>query len=352
MEEFLKKSKDPIEQPPNSGIYRCSYLSSKFINELQIPSIQREIDDKWVEELYESHIQDYNSKSYIDLGMFELCILDDNIYLLNGQHRYMVLCKLLDTINNIYIDVKIQEVDTEDEMNILFQKVNKSRPSIILKNSNNQVIINQFRKLFKDEFGNYLVSSKNPHRPNINLDHLITEIVELQLIEKLQINRGQTLFNYVVELNNYYKNTELSEMLKWNIKDFEKIFNKCKEKSVTKRLYLGIYTNNEWVNRILHCKLNNICYTTILHISQYSKRERIGKRKRRDVWGKVNSDTMNGKCYVCENKLDFEEFECGHIVSVFYGGTTNIDNLQPVCKICNQDMGIEHLEEYRKRIKI
>ena len=49
----------------------------------------------------------------------------------------------------LYIDVKIQEVKTEDEMNILFQKVNKSRPSIILKNSNIQVIINQFRKLFK-----------------------------------------------------------------------------------------------------------------------------------------------------------------------------------------------------------
>ena len=352
MEEFLQKSKDPIEQPPNSGIYRSSYLGNKFTNELQIPSIQREIDDEWVEELYESQIQDYNKKGYIDLGMFELCILDDNIYLLNGQHRYMVLRKLLNTINNIYIDVKIQEVKTEHEMNILFQKVNKSRPSIILKNSNIQVIINQFRKLFKKYFVNYLVASNKPHRPHINLDNLITEIIELEIIKKLQIKRGQQLFDLVIELNNYYKNLEINKMLKWNIKDFDKIYSKCKEKSVTRRLYLGIYTNNEWLSRILHCKLNNICYTTIPHISQFSKREKIGKRKRRDVWNKVNSDTINGICYVCNNKLDFEEFECGHVVSVFYGGTTNIDNLQPVCKICNQDMGIEHLEEYRKRIKI
>ena len=103
MEDFLKKSKDPIEQPPNSGIYRCSYLGNKFIKELQIPNIQREIDDDWVQELYESQLQDYLKNNYIDLGMFELCILDDNIYLLNGQHRYMVLSKLLDTILVILI---------------------------------------------------------------------------------------------------------------------------------------------------------------------------------------------------------------------------------------------------------
>ena len=74
------------------------------------------------------------------------------------------------------------------------------------------------------------------------------------------------------------------------------------------------------------------------------------KKKRRQVWEKVNADTINGKCYVCDNNLDFEEFECGHILSIFYGGTTDIDNLQPICKICNTDMGTEHLEEYKKRI--
>ena len=42
--------------------------------------------------------------------------------------------------------------------------------------------------------------------------------------------------------------------------------------------------------------------------------------------------------------------QCGHIKSVFYGGRTNIDNLEPICTKCNLDMGIKNLMDYKKEL--
>jgi 5-methylcytosine-specific restriction endonuclease McrA len=39
--------------------------------------------------------------------------------------------------------------------------------------------------------------------------------------------------------------------------------------------------------------------------------------------------------------------ECGHIIAHALGGNALLDNLMPVCKSCNRDMGTMNLEEYK-----
>ena len=40
-------------------------------------------------------------------------------------------------------------------------------------------------------------------------------------------------------------------------------------------------------------------------------------------------------------------FEAGHIISHAKGGEDNIDNLLPICSLCNKSMGTENLIDYK-----
>ena len=39
------------------------------------------------------------------------------------------------------------------------------------------------------------------------------------------------------------------------------------------------------------------------------------------------SQSGEGLCYVCEGIINSKRFEAGHIISVFYGGDTTLENL-------------------------
>ena len=66
------------------------------------------------------------------------------------------------------------------------------------------------------------------------------------------------------------------------------------------------------------------------------------------VWLKRNANAIEGKCYVCSGAISYDTFECGHITAAFKGGGTTLANLEPICKMCNNDMGIDDLEEFKR----
>ena len=56
------------------------------------------------------------------------------------------------------------------------------------------------------------------------------------------------------------------------------------------------------------------------------------------------------KCPVCGLRtISFDNFDCGHILSVFNGGTDSVDNLKPICRPCNQAMGTTNLNDFKKQ---
>jgi len=51
----------------------------------------------------------------------------------------------------------------------------------------------------------------------------------------------------------------------------------------------------------------------------------------------------------CENILTPFTFEVGHNIPESKGGTTNIDNLRPICSKCNKSMGSQYsIDEFSK----
>ena len=61
-----------------------------------------------------------------------------------------------------------------------------------------------------------------------------------------------------------------------------------------------------------------------------------------------NGNVIEGKCYVCIGAISYDTFESGQVKAASTGGETTLQNLEPVCKTCNNDMGIEDLEQFKK----
>jgi hypothetical protein len=57
-------------------------------------------------------------------------------------------------------------------------------------------------------------------------------------------------------------------------------------------------------------------------------------------------------CFCCEDiEITQITFECGHIISEFHGGETNVDNLLPICSTCNNSMGTENFYVFKEKLK-
>lgn len=356
MNDFLMLSNPPaIEFPCGSKNFTCFFDSNTLANQLKIPDIQRELDKEWVGKLKERIMEEKMVSGIIDLGTFNLCHFNNTLYLLNGQHRYSVMQELMkDNGNYIQMKCEVCEVVSESEMNRLWSISNDSRSSKICKNSNDQLFVNVLRNHLQTKYRDFMSNSDSPHRPNVNLNKIQNKIEELELISKLNVSTPDELINMVEEINLFYHSNKYNSELweSWGIK--RSLIDKCCKKSPCSPLFLGVYSNAEWLDKLLHCKIHSIKYSEINHDVKCKKREKINQGLRRQVWDSwnsyeiVSSRAKNcGECYVCGCDLEFKNFECGHVVAHFFGGESILENLKPICASCNKSMGTQNLEAYK-----
>lgn len=80
-------------------------------------------------------------------------------------------------------------------------------------------------------------------------------------------------------------------------------------------------------------------------------KEPIPKAVRMKVWTRfIGTDRAQGKCFCCRDRtIDQQDFQCGHVVSEYDGGKVSIQNLRPVCGICNSSMGTKNMIEFMKQ---
>jgi hypothetical protein len=77
-------------------------------------------------------------------------------------------------------------------------------------------------------------------------------------------------------------------------------------------------------------------------------RKSIPKPIKEAVWRKMYGTDVEGQCSVCrQNTISAFRFHCGHILAVSKTGTNEIDNLLPICDICNLSMGNEDLGTFK-----
>lgn len=84
----------------------------------------------------------------------------------------------------------------------------------------------------------------------------------------------------------------------------------------------------------------------------YTKKK-IGKILRQNVWDfYLGRDNKTGLCLCCSTTINYDNFHCGHVISEITGGSTDIDNLRPICQNCNLSMGSNNMLDFMKENKL
>ena len=84
-------------------------------------------------------------------------------------------------------------------------------------------------------------------------------------------------------------------------------------------------------------------------------KKKIPAALREQVWTNNCGKKFEHKCLVtwCETLINVFAFEVGHNVPESKGGSTDLDNLKPICSKCNKSMGnqytIDEFSELSKR---
>jgi hypothetical protein len=206
-------------------------------------------------------------------------------------------------------------------------------------------ILNDFEKLMKYHFQTYFKTSNRPNRPHLSIEKIKDYIINEKILESVKIHSGEMLFNRIIELNRFYGTISIQKFKEWGVNECEKIMSKIN--SLENKLFLGLYSNMEWIDRIVDNLQKDIEFYKMKHICR-SWRPKITISLKREVWKRVNGDYLSGKCYCCNEDLHYELFECGHVIPVSLGGETNIHNLKPICRKCNMDMKTMNLEEFKE----
>jgi 5-methylcytosine-specific restriction endonuclease McrA len=353
---FQQSIGNTIHHPTNQS-HICALSAQNLVKIINIPDIQRELDNEHALELKENQMKRFNEMGSFDFGILDVCIYDDTLYLINGQHRYKVLQDLmtenLEHYSSIPIYILVRTVKSKLELDQLWSAVNNSKPMALCKNVENQAFCSRLRKYLQLNYSKYLVRSARPSRPHINLDLLQEKIMECKFFEDFPNLSDIDLIREIETLNRFYMMTSYVTWKSWNIKQFDRLIGKCNDKLTSgaiKPFYIGIYNNFEWLNRIMYKLKNKTEYGDVMHYCG-TNRVKINKKRRREVWEKRNgSSSTQGACFVCQQHISIHDFECGHVNSVFYGGGIELSNLEPICRECNNAMSADNLEDYKTKM--
>jgi hypothetical protein len=328
------------------------FTPDNLLFQSQSGDIQRNIDPSHLDSLinYQKHFYQKH-KFYSFPNPFFVAEFEDKYALIDGQHRLDTLKYLYNNFiaNETKLLVSIIHLKSIDEYDSYFVAINKNKPVQLYKNINDWKSVGKgIENFFLKNYKRYLKKSEKPRIPHINLNKMKKYLDDNQIISQSGLNLN-SFIQEIINLNNFYHTYWMTEIYnKGYIKNMEKKVELCLKKQPENPLYLGIFKDFEWLDRIVYKVKNNFDnYIGMEHISK-NHRVKIPKKIRKLVWKKRNSSNLNGTCYVCQEKIEFDNFQCGHIISVFYGGKTNINNMEPICGQCNNDMGIHNLNQYKQ----
>jgi hypothetical protein len=194
-------------------------------------------------------------------------------------------------------------------------------------------------------------TTKYPNSPYFNIT-TFSEYLNINNVAK-RVNLNYKLFIHEInELNLFYKKTYSQTIIPIFKGNVMKHINKLNDINPYNPCFLSLYKKFEWVERILHKIQTGGNYSTMIHYDTINCRKPIGSRIKSSVWKKRFNTIENQHCDICSNIFCWETFHCGHIQSIFYGGKTDVSNLEPICQQCNLNMGIQNLHDYKIKYQL
>lgn len=102
---------------------------------------------------------------------------------------------------------------------------------------------------------------------------------------------------------------------------------------------------------------DELVYNMINKLNNFSKkrkkkrtrRQKIPATVRNTIWKLHVGNKTETKCFCCSvEPITKGNFDCGHIISDSEGGKIKLDNLRPICGLCNKSMGTQDMMEFMK----
>jgi DNA-sulfur modification-associated/HNH endonuclease len=272
----------------------------------------------------------------------------EKMIILDGQHRTGALNKLSKECPDILekkIRIDLYHVKNEEEALEIYNIINTSKKVELYTGNTEPIVFRIIQQYFLNRFGKFCKFTSNPRGLNISLDIICRKMQGYNMVNKFNITEetvGEWI-EYIKELNNFYSEQSNQTLLSYGVK--ENIINEARNDN----FYLGMFRNYEWIERLLERPY--IQFQDQIHLvveKEIKLRKRISRTLRLKVWEKRCNDKINGECFCCAEQISITNFDCGHTVSVKDGGSTDIDNLEPICRSCNLHMGTMNMNSYKK----
>ena len=300
---------------------------------IEIPNIQRIRDDDKVKDIVAYQLlklKKNGSCNFIGCINIHYCEENQQLYLVDGQHRFEAIKQINQTVN-IPVFVEIVRVDTIDELKENYNMINKNTPLPEFPETIDKTIPERIAEHYKRLYPDMWSGSKRPNRPHIYFGYF------------------QEALGVLVERMDLKSVTELQEIMdNHNTKLGRETFTNCSDKQLKKckdaGFYFGLYSHisdeyrYDWVRELLN----------IEKAKQPNTKRKIPKKVKEDAWNKyVGADKSEIPCLCCgTSKITPFTFHAGHVISEANGGHVTVSNIRPICSACNLSMGSRNMPEF------
>lgn len=223
-------------------------LSSSGIDYIELWELQRKIENKHVEDIFNTIKQEWRDKesiSFYDPVHIAHVIDKDRYYVIDGQHRVSAYKKFHNDERPFYFPIYVHSVENEEEMLQLFKIVNK-RLNIDINSLENAKLID-LEKNIKAEYGNVIRknerNSSREYRP-VNRPYLDSHefYAEIRKNYFFQHNDAKTIFDKLKEINNSIRKLP-------RVKRGGKSCSKnSHDKAEKLNFFLGLDKDMKWIN--------------------------------------------------------------------------------------------------------
>jgi hypothetical protein len=318
-----------------------------------IPDFQRDQDEDKIEEIVNTY-KDKKLKGrnwFIEQGQINLCVIPmdgyNKLYVVDGQHRIEAMQRLKrdDYLSDDVMTINIAKCNSLEEMKEFYSKLNI--------NSNIPIIYNNIEDIF---LVNELLKVKNALKQTYKSMFSRTKGINSKA-QFYHIDDFIDKFNVPMLKNNWpveditFEN--IWEKLMYVNELVIKKIDKIKQKECIGRFAIAGNMNKMSDNDFYLSYKSGVQWDMFaddygIRIIVKKYKGDIKKAIRDKVWRRDFSDTLTGKCYCCEDDVKIENYECGHVISEYNGGKTEVSNLRVVCGGCNKSMGIMHMDDFKE----
>lgn len=284
-------------------------------------------------------------KEYKFIGVISLCNLNEKYFLIDGQHRFNVMYYLYNRYkHNFNVNVQIINVESMEDIKEVFDNINKNTPlpDMNFENSFEKDIISDTVLYFQSKYPLIWSEYSKCHRPSIFINYFEETILFIQ--KHIKSKNYEILIEIIEDYNDKHKNYVIEDYRDRSLT--ENMLNQAKKSE----FYLGLYKydNNQdygyiWAKKIIEYKTS-----ITISVKKKNRKTKITKPLRYLVWNTyIGTETRNTKCVLCDNiEIKIENFECGHIIAESKNGETILENLLPICGLCNKLMCNQNMDDF------